>query len=97
MSSTAPIPVTPQDPTPTQTAPASSSAGPGTSQAPSTQGGSDSDLRLVIEDDKAAGTFVYMTINAATGEVVSQVPREQLLKMMTDPTYKPGSVVNSVG
>jgi len=51
----------------------------------------------VIEDDKAAGSFVYLTINAATGAVVSQIPREQLLKMRTDPSYTPGSVVNSVG
>ena len=96
MSSTAPISGPPQDPTSSQTASASP-AGSGTSQAPSAQGGSDSDLRLVIEDDKAAGSFVYLTINAATGAVVSQIPREQLLKMRTDPSYTPGSVVNSVG
>jgi len=28
------------------------------------------DLRLVIEDDKQAGTFVYKTIDWRTGEVV---------------------------
>jgi uncharacterized FlaG/YvyC family protein len=50
----------------------------------------------VIEDDKAAGCFVYTTINPVTGAVVSQVPREELLKLRTNPDYKPGSIVNSV-
>jgi flagellar protein FlaG len=49
----------------------------------------------VIEDDKAAGSYVYVTINSVTGEVVSQVPREQLLKMREDPGYQPGSVTDS--
>jgi flagellar protein FlaG len=50
----------------------------------------------VIEDDKAAGSYVYVTINSVTGEVVSQVPREQLLKMREDPGYQPGSVTDSL-
>ena len=49
----------------------------------------------MIEDDKAAGSYVYVTINSLTGEVVSQVPREQLLKMREDPSYQPGAVVDS--
>ena len=96
MSSTAPIFGPPQDPISTPTASTSPPVDSGSSQTPSTQGGSNSDLRLVIEDDKAADSFVYLTIDAATGQVVSQVPREQLLKLRTDPDYKPGSVVNSV-
>ena len=105
MTSTAPIPgpapetppVQPAQP-PTraqaQQAQAAAAANQGTSQAPATPTDSDADLRLVIEDDKAAGSYVYVTINSVTGEVVSQIPREQLLKMREDPDYKPGSIIS---
>jgi flagellar protein FlaG len=96
MTSTAPISGVSPDTASAQSAQAPASAGSGTSQAPSTQGGNDADLRLVIEDDKAAGCYVYTTINPVTGQVVSQVPREELLKMRTSPDYTPGSVINSV-
>jgi flagellar protein FlaG len=80
------------DVTPAQ-APQPPAQGQGTSQTPSNE--SAADLRLVIEDDKAAGSYVYVTINSVTGKVVSQIPREQLLKMREDPGYKPGSVIDS--
>jgi flagellar protein FlaG len=96
MTSTAPISGVSPDTASAQSAQAPASAGSGTSQAPSTQTGNDADLRLVIEDDKAAGCYVYTTINPVTGQVVSQVPREELLKMRTSPDYTPGSVINSV-
>jgi len=105
MTSTAPIPGPAPETTPvqpaqaptqaqTQQAQAAAPANQGTSQAPATQTDGDVDLRLVIEDDKAAGSYVYVTINSVTGKVVSQIPREQLLKMREDPDYKPGSVIN---
>jgi flagellar protein FlaG len=93
MASAQPAPASASD---TASAQASAPAGSGTSQTSSAQSGNDSDLRLVIEDDKAAGCFVYMTVNSTTGEVVSQLPREQLLKMRTNPDYTPGSIINSV-
>ncbi len=105
MTSTAPISGPAPEPTPAQPAqtsakapPAQSAqatAAPETSQAPTTQIDNDADLRLVIEDDKAAGSYVYVTINSVTGKVVSQIPREQLLKMREDPGYKPGSITDS--
>ena len=53
------------------------------------------DYRFVIEEDAAARTFVYKTIDRATGKVVSQYPREQLLELMENPTYKPGTVLKT--
>ncbi len=94
MTSTAPIPgPTMPEPSSAQLAQTPAKGGQG-SQASSTPIDGDADLRLVIEDDKAAGSYVYVTINSVTGEVVSQVPREQLLKMREDPGYKPGSIIN---
>jgi flagellar protein FlaG len=95
MSSTAPVSGIPLDVPPAQPAPATTPAAPGTSQAPSTQSDAQADLRLVIEDDKAAGSYVYKTINPITGKVISQIPREELLKMREAPDYKPGTIVDS--
>jgi len=96
MSTTAPISGVMPDPVPTspQTS-APVEPGSGDSQASNTPIDVQADLRLVIEDDKAAGSYVYKTINPVTGQVVSQVPREQLLLMREAPDYKPGSVVNA--
>lgn len=55
------------------------------------------DTRLVIEDDKAAGSYVYVTIDPVTGKVISQIPREQLLRMREASDYTPGSIVNARG
>ena len=53
------------------------------------------DYRFVIEEDAAARTYVYKTIDRSTGKVVSQYPREELLKLMEDPTYKAGTVLKT--
>ena len=95
MSSTAPISGVTPDVTPAQPAPATTQAATGASQAPSTQLDAQADLRLVIEEDKASGSYVYKTVNPITGKVVSQMPREQLLKMREAPDYSPGSIVDS--
>jgi len=53
------------------------------------------DLRLVIEDDQAAGCFVYKTVDWRTGEVVAQIPREQVLRMREDQAYLSGAVIRT--
>ena len=96
MSTTAPISGIMADPmlssqTPAPAAPASGDS----SQASDAPIDTQADLRLVIEDDKAAGSYVYKTINPVTGQVVSQIPRETLLRMREAADYKPGSVINA--
>lgn len=49
-------------------------------------------LRLVIEEDQNTGAFVYKTLDRATGEVVRQFPREELLKLQSDPAYEAGLI-----
>jgi flagellar protein FlaG len=69
-------------------------AAPQTARQP--QAGPDpADLRLVIEDDQAAGCFVYKTVDWRTGEVVQQIPREQLLKLREDRAYLSGDVIKT--
>ena len=96
MSTTAPISGVSPDPTPS-TPTSSPSGDAGASQVPPTPIDQQADLRLVIEDDKAAGSYVYKTINPITGEVVSQIPREELLRMREAADYRPGSVIDARG
>ncbi|HEY2750576.1 flagellar protein FlaG [Phenylobacterium sp.] len=59
------------------------------------QGPDPEDLRLVIEEDKAAGSYVYKTIDRRTGEVIQQLPRDQVLKLREALDYEAGDVVRT--
>jgi flagellar protein FlaG len=51
--------------------------------------------RLVIEEGPVQGTFVYKTLDSATGEVVRQFPREQVLRMAESGTYAAGGLIDT--
>lgn len=53
------------------------------------------DLRLIIEEDQASGTFVYKTLDRRTGEVVRQLPREEVVRLKDTPGYEPGGVIDA--
>lgn len=50
--------------------------------------------RLIIEEGPGAG-FVYKTLDRVTGEVVSQYPRDEVLKLKQDPGYASGRVIDT--
>ena len=51
--------------------------------------------RLVIEEGPQAGTFVYKTLDRVTGEIIRQLPREQVVDLMRTPHYSAGTVINT--
>lgn len=53
------------------------------------------DLRLVIEEDSASGSYVYKTINRRTGEVLQQFPRADVLKLQEETRYAAGTVIDT--
>ena len=53
------------------------------------------DVRLVIEEDKASNSYVYKTINRLTGEVIQQLPRQQVLQLREQLDYEAGHVVRT--
>lgn len=53
------------------------------------------DMRLVIEEDKASNSYVYKTVNRLTGEVIQQLPRDQVLKLRERLDYEAGDVVRT--
>lgn len=62
---------------------------------PVTTGPDPVDMRLVIEEDQATGSFVYKTINRVTGEVVQQYPRAEVLKLKQELQYAAGTVIDT--
>lgn len=61
---------------------------------PVAKGSDQADLRLVIEEDASTGAYVYKTVDRRTGEVVQQIPREEVLKQH-GPEGPAGYVVNT--
>jgi flagellar protein FlaG len=51
------------------------------------------DLRLVIEPH--GSSYIYKTIDRRTGEVVSQYPMEEILKMISEQKYSAGAVIST--
>jgi flagellar protein FlaG len=55
---------------------------------------SQADLRLVIEEDKVTGSYVYKTVDRKTGEIVAQIPREDVLQMR-ERSYAAGDLIRT--
>lgn len=51
--------------------------------------------RLVIEEGPQQGSFIYKTLDRVTGEVVRQLPREQVVEMMRSDDYAQGAVIDT--
>lgn len=52
-------------------------------------------LRLTVDKDPETGDWVYKAINRYTGEVVRQLPRQELLDMKRSGRYQAGTVINT--
>lgn len=70
--------------------------GPDTATPPPESAHQNADLRLVIEEDQQSGTFIYKTLDRRTGEVVKQLPREEVVRLKETPSYEPGDVIDSL-
>ena len=68
--------------------------GPGPSERDLDQQPDPSRFRLVIEEGAEAGSFIYKTLDRFTGEVVRQVPREEVLKLLEQPV-RSGAVIDT--
>ncbi len=91
---TSSLPVTPVTTAPSP-APASTTSSGDAAAAASATASDAANMRLVIEDDKSAGCFVYKVINRVTGEVVQQTPSEQIVKLRESDGYLAGDVIKA--
>lgn len=69
---------------------------PSTIAPPPESAHQNADLRLVIEEDQGSGTFIYKTLDRRTGEVVKQLPREEVMRLKETPDYEPGDVIDAL-
>jgi len=53
------------------------------------------DLRLIIEEDQATGGYIYKTVDRRTGEVVQQLPRQEILRLREETEYVAGAVIRA--
>jgi flagellar protein FlaG len=67
----------------------------GASAVRAASGPDPADMRLVIEEDQASGSYVYKQVSRLTGEVLMQFPREDVLKMRERVDYEAGAVVRT--
>ena len=74
---------------------AGASAGPASPKPAQGDSPDPADLRLIIEDDLIAGSFVYKTVDRKTGKVVQQLPREQILALRDASDYTAGAVIKA--
>jgi len=51
--------------------------------------------RLIIEEGPTVGTFIYKTLDSATGEVVRQFPREEVLQLSENGGYFAGALIDT--
>lgn len=88
----APLP----DPDPTQTIKPVAAAPAPAPALPSLADEQDqTNLRLVIEEVGNTGSFVYKTVDRRTGEVVMQLPREEVLRMKESDDYQAGAFIRA--
>jgi flagellar protein FlaG len=55
----------------------------------------DADQRLVIREGTADGLFIYTILDRASGEVMLQIPREDLEQLAARPDYEAGQVIDT--
>ena len=55
----------------------------------------DADQRLVIQEGSDAGLFVYTILDRSSGQVMMQIPREDVEKLAASPDYEAGQVIDT--
>lgn len=53
------------------------------------------DTRLVIQEGTMAGLFIYTILDRASGQVMLQIPREDLAQLAARPDYEAGQVIDT--
>lgn len=64
-------------------------------KTPPAQTDAPANVRLVIEEDGDTGTFIYKTLDRETGEVILQLPREEVIKAIHSGEYNAGDAVRT--
>jgi flagellar protein FlaG len=86
----------PKEVTPTQPSSKSKDAG---NQGSLSQGSGQStpeyNLRLTVDKDPDSGDWVYKAVDRYTGEVVRQLPRQEVLDLRSSKSYQAGTIIKT--
>jgi flagellar protein FlaG len=74
--------------------PAASGSDPA-SESEAEKSGNDSQQRLVISEGAETGVYVYTILDRATGQVLVQIPREEVVRIAARPDYTAGQVIDT--
>lgn len=55
----------------------------------------DADQRLVIREGVEDGLFIYTILDRVSGQVMAQIPREDVAKLAARPDYEAGQVIDT--
>ena len=55
----------------------------------------ESPQRLVISEGSKTGVYIYTILDRATGQVLVQIPREEVVRIASRPDYKAGKVIDT--
>lgn len=80
---------------PMVTATSSSPGGDFTDSRPSEDAERIARYRLVIEQGAAKGAFIYKILDRETGEVIRQLPREEVARLGGRTDYAAGAVIDT--
>jgi uncharacterized FlaG/YvyC family protein len=61
----------------------------------SSQDSSEAQQRLVISEGATTGVYVYTILDRATGAVLVQIPREEVVRIAARPDYTAGQVLDT--
>ncbi|HEX8233298.1 MAG TPA: hypothetical protein VF559_08140 [Caulobacteraceae bacterium] len=67
---------------------------PETAAPAMTDAAAQADLRLIIEEAGEPGRYVYTVVDRSTGQVVSRLPREEVVRLREQSDYAAGAVFN---
>ncbi|HEY4031906.1 MAG TPA: hypothetical protein VGM25_16290 [Caulobacteraceae bacterium] len=60
-----------------------------------TDADADPDVRLLIQPATQAGLYIYTIIDRASGQVMTQIPHEDVKKLAANPDYEAGQVIDT--
>ncbi len=55
----------------------------------------DATQRLVIKEGAQAGVLIYTILDRVTGDVLAQIPREEVVRISARPDYSAGQVIDT--
>ncbi len=66
-----------------------------TSSSPPPADPDESPQRLIISEGEKTGVYIYTILDRATGQVLVQLPREEVVRIAARPDYSAGKVIDT--